>query len=170
LVNIIVGVLRNNALGWSVGNFEAAQVVQNTVSIGSITSLWTNTLYTFFNTTYGFFVNPMALSLAILGGLAAVHSARPLNRYLTSWLLCSSIFFVLDSGWTIQGRILFNIPLPVFESFGLIGLSNAIRKHSDPDKSSSMNTLIILSVLLVSLNYAFRCAFAMSQLVYDLFP
>jgi hypothetical protein len=166
LVNITVGELRNIALGWSAGNFGTVQVAQSTVSIGSITSLWTNTLYTFFNTMYGFLVNPMALSLAILGGLVAVHSDRPLNRYLTSWLVCSSIFFVLSSGWILQDRILFNIPLPVFEILGLITLSNAIRKYSDPDKSSSMTTLIILFVLLVTLNYAFRCAFAMSQLMY----
>jgi hypothetical protein len=170
LVNIMVGELRNIALGWSAGNFGTVQVAQSTVSIGSITSLWTNTLYTFFHTMYGFLVNPMALSLAILGGLVAVHSDRPLNRYLTSWLVCSSIFFVLSSGWVLQSRILFNIPLPVFETLGLIALSNAIRKYSDPDKSSSITTLIILFVLLVTLNYAFRCAFAMSQLVYNQYP
>jgi len=165
LVNIIVGALRNIALGWSVGNFETLQVAQSTVSIGSLTSFWTNTLYTFFQAMYGFFVNPMALSLAVLGGFVAVHSDRPLNRYLMSWLVCSSIFFVLGSASVIQSSILFNIPLPVFESFGLIAASSVVRRYSHPDKSSSIGTLIILSALLVSLNYALRCAFAMSQLV-----
>ena len=164
-INVLVGVMRNYALGWSAGDFETLKVAQNVVSTCSLASFWRDVLYTFLHTMYGFFVNPIALFLGILGGLVVVFEDRPVNRYLISWLVCSCIFFVLSSGWVIKSRILFNVPLPVFESLGLTGVGNIIQKTFEPNEASLIRFLTIMFVLLVSLNYAFRCAFAMSQVV-----
>lgn len=170
LVNISVGLVRNYALGWSTGEFNTLKVAQTTVSIGSLRFFWDDVLYTFLHTMYGFFINPIALLLAVFGGFTVVLDGRPVSRYLTSWLIASCIFFVLGSGWGMKSRILFNIPLPVFESLGLLSITNLIQRVSEPNKTSSIKLLTIIFVLLVNLNYAFRCAFTMSQVVYDLFP
>lgn len=170
LVNVLVGGLRNYALGWPVGEIETLKVAQNTVSVNSSGSFWNDALYTFFHTMYGFFVNPLALLLAFLGGCIIVLDDKPVNRYLTSWLIASSIFFVLTLGWGIKSRILFNVPLPIFETFGLIYVNNTIQKFFGARRGSIVKVLATLFILLVSLNYAFRCAFAMSQVTYDLFP
>jgi hypothetical protein len=66
----------------------------------------------------------MALLLAVLGSFIIVSDDTPVNRYLTAWLLGSCIFFVLGSGWGMKSRILFNIPLPVLEALGLVGMTN----------------------------------------------
>ncbi|RLG53580.1 MAG: hypothetical protein DRN95_09345 [Candidatus Hydrothermarchaeota archaeon] len=168
-INVLVGIIRNYALGWTAGDFETLKVARAMVSSSSLTSFWGDTLYTFFHTMYGFFVNPIALLLAVLGSAVIIFDEKPVNRYLISWLMCSSIFFVLSSGWSVKSRILFNLPLPVFEAVGLAVVGDMIQKVFRTNKGVLIKNLVTLFVLLVSLNYAFRCSFAMSQLTYDLF-
>lgn len=169
-INILAGILRNYALGWSAGQFETLRQAQTALEPTSLASFWNDTLFTFLHTMYGFFINPLAILLAFLGALIIVHDDSPLNRYLISWLISSSIFFVLTPSWEIKSRILFNIPLPIFEAIGLIGLTRLIQKHLKSDKTPLINRLVASLILLITLNYAFRCAFAMSQVIYDLFP
>jgi hypothetical protein len=163
LINVLVGIARNYALGLSAGNFETLELAQSTVSTGALASFWDTLLHTFMQTMDGFFVNPTALLLAALGGIIVALDDKPVNRYLTSWLIVSSIFFLLTSGWTIKGRILFNIPMPVFETLGLVGISSIAGKVSEPSIRRSIKLSIILLVLLATLNYAFRSAFVLSQ-------
>ena len=169
-INIVAGILRNYALGWSAGGFETLRQAQVALKPTSLASFRDDTLFTFLHTMYGFFINPLAILLVFIGALIIVHDDSPLNRYLTSWLISSSIFFVLTPSWEIKSRILFNIPLPIFEAIGLIGLTSLIQKHLKSDKTPLINRLTASLVLLITLNYAFRCAFAMSQVIYDLFP
>lgn len=164
LVNVLVCIVRNYTLGWAAGDFETLKTAEKTVSASALGFFCDDLLYTFLHTMYGFFVNPLALLLAVLGGLIIAFDDTPVNRYLTSWLVASSLFFVLGSGSMIKSRILLNIPLPVFESLGLIGITRVIKRVFEPSKASLIKILMILLVLLVSLNYAFRCAFVMSQI------
>jgi len=62
-----------------------------------------------------------------------------------------------------QGQLI-NIPLPVLEAIGLVGLTNMVKKIFEPDKTSLINLLTISFILLAGLNYAFRFAFEMAQL------
>lgn len=167
--NLAIGIARNYALGLSLGNFETLREAQVLFSLDSLRSFWNDMLYALLHTMNGFFINPLALFLATLGGLVAVLNEKPLNRYLTSWLICSSIFFVFSSSWGIKTRILFNMPLPVFEALGLAAIIDAIERYVESDEAPKLKWFILILVFLISLNYIFRCAFAMSQLVYDLF-
>jgi hypothetical protein len=162
LINVFVGIARNYTLGLSAGDFETVKAAQSTVSIGALATFWDSLVYTFMQTMEGFFVNPTALFLAVLGGFIMASDDRPASRYLTSWLIVSSIFFVLSSGYTMKSRILFDIPFPVFESLGLLGISRLTRAV-EPSTAQSMKLAMILFVLLGALNYAFRCAFVISQ-------
>lgn len=164
LVNVLAGVARNYVLGRPAGYFETANLARETVSADALGAFWSDLLYVFLHTMYGFFVNPLALFLAFLGGFMVVLTDKPVNRYLTSWLLASCVFFVLGSGWVVKSRILFNLPLPIFEAIGLAGISNIIQKLFGPSRASKINILVILLVLLVNLNYAFRCLFTLSQI------
>jgi len=165
LVNLIVGILRNYALGWWITDFETLRYAQSATSTCALQNFWDDLLYTFFHTMYGFFVNPVALFLAVLGAFIATFNKRQTNRYLISWLIASCVFFVLGSGWVIKGRILLNLPLPVFEALGLKGISNLIQKFFK-ENGRLPNASIILLVLLVNLNYVFRCSFVMSQIIF----
>jgi hypothetical protein len=162
LINVSVCIARNYVVGLPVGHFETLQVAQNAVSIGALESFGYDLFYTLFHTYYGLFVNPMALLLALLGSFIIVSDDTPVNRYLTAWLLSSCIFFVLSSGWGIKSRILYNIPLPVLEAIGLVGITHMVKKLFDPDKTSLIKLLTISLILLVGLNYAFRLAFEMA--------
>jgi hypothetical protein len=162
LINVSLCVTRNYILGISIENFETLRLAQNTVSVGALESFGHDLLYTLFHTMYGLFVNPMALSLAALGSFIIVSDDTQVNRYLTAWLLGSCIFFVLGSGWLIKSRILVNLPLPVLEAVGLIGITHMVKKFFEPDKTSLINLLTISVILLAGLNYAFRCAFEMA--------
>jgi hypothetical protein len=164
LVNVLVCIARNYVLGLSAGHFETVRLAQNTVSLGALESFGHDLLYTLFHTMYGLFVNPVALLLAVVGSFIIVSDDTPVNRYLTAWLLGSCIFFVLCSGWVIKSRILINLPLPVLEAVGLIGITHMVRKVFDPNKTSLLNLFTILFILLGGLNYAFRFAFEMAQL------
>ena len=164
-INLTVGILRNYALGLAMTDFETLRFAQSTTSAYALQTFWGDLLYTFFHTMYGFFVNPAALLLAVLGAFIATFNKRQVNRYLISWLIASCIFFVLGSGWVIKGRILLNLPLPVFEALGLKGISNLIQKFFK-GKSGLLNILTISLTLLVNLNYVFRCSFVMSQITF----
>ncbi|MGD9131087.1 MAG: hypothetical protein PVH73_05885 [Candidatus Bathyarchaeota archaeon] len=164
LINVLVCIARNYVVGLPAGHFKTLQVTQNTVSVGALESFGYDLFYTLFHRMYGLFVNPMALLLAVLGSFIIVSDDTPVNRYLTAWLLGSCIFFVLSSGWVIKSRILANLPLPVLEAVGLVGITNLIKKFLDPDKTALINLLTISFILLVGLNYAFRFAFEMAQL------
>ena len=169
LISVLAGLVRNYALGRLAGGFEALKLAQKMVSVSSLASFWEDTFYLFLHTMYGFFVNPLAFLLAVLGGFTIILDDRPVNRYLTSWLIFSSLFFVLTSGWSVKSRILFNMPLPIFESLGLVVTGNIIQKFFGFNKGVLIKNLVTLLILLISLNYAFRCSFAMSQLTYNLF-
>ena len=164
LINVSVCIARNYVVGLPAGHFETLQVAQNAVSIGALESFGYDLFYTLFHTYYGLFVNSMALLLAVLGSFIIVSNDTPVNHYLTAWLLSSCIFFVFGSGWGIKSRILYNIPLPVLEAVGLVGITHMVKKIFDPDKTSLINHLTISFILLVGLNYAFRFAFEMAQL------
>jgi hypothetical protein len=162
LVNVSVCVARNYVLGLSAGNFEVVSLAQSTVSVGALESFGYDVFYTLFHTMYGLFVNPLALLLAVLGSFIVVSDDAQVNRYLTAWLLGSCIFFVLGSGWVIKSRILVNLPLPVLEAVGLVGVTSMVKRVFEPDKASLINLLAVSFILLVGLNYAFRCAFELA--------
>jgi len=165
-VNVAAVLLRNYALGWPFWQLETLTTAGGAVSAGAPIAFWDDTYYTFFHTMYSFFVNSPALLLAAFGGCLIVLDDKPVNRYLLSWLVASSIVFVLTSGWEVKSRILFNIPLPIFEAVGLIGVCRVIQKFFTPERSQIAKTLITLLVMLVGLNYVFRCVFVMSQVAF----
>jgi hypothetical protein len=162
VTNGLVGIARNYALGLSAGSFETVRAAQSTVSVGALGSFWDSLVFTFMQGMDGFFVNSIALFLAVVGGFIIALGDRPVNRFLTSWLIVSSIAFVLSSGWTMKSRILFDTPFQVFEALGLIGVSRAVGRVSEPTVNPSLKLMIILFVMLATLNYAFRCAFVVS--------
>jgi len=166
LVNLAAGILRNYALGLAIADFETLKFAQSATSTCTFQKFWGDLLYTFFHTMYGFFVNPAALSLAVLGAFIATFNEKQVNRYLISWLIGSCVFFVLGSGWVIKGRILLNLPLPVFEALGLKGLSDLIKKFFK-ENGRLFDVLTISLMLLVNLNYVFRCSFVMSQIIFS---
>jgi hypothetical protein len=106
----------------------------------------------------------MILALAALGGVATIRDNKRENRYLTAWLLGSSIFFVLASGWIIKSRVLLTLPFPFFAAVGLLTVTNVIDKIFEQTERPQIKNLTITFVVLVGLNYAFRCAFEMSQI------
>lgn len=165
LVNLSVCFARNAVLGVPLTNFEAVTIAQKTVSVPAVASFGNDLFYTFFNTHYGFFVNPMILALSAIGAVITVLGDKSENRYLTAWLMGSSIFLFLAAGWTIKSRILLSLPFPFFAAIGLVALTKLVDRLFDQNKTALIKNMTITYVILMGLNYAFRCAFEMSQLV-----
>lgn len=166
LVNLTASFLRNYALGRAMTDFETLRFAQSTASAYAFQKFWDDLLYVFFHTMYGFYVNPAALLLAVLGVFIVTFKKGRVNRYLISWLAGSCAFFVFCSGWVTKGRILLNLPLPVFEALGLKGISNLI-KEIFKENGKILDALTISLILLLNLNYAFRCSFVMSQITFS---
>jgi hypothetical protein len=164
MVNVCVFFARNAVLGVSLTNFETITVMQETVSGSAVATFASDLSYVFFNTHYGFFVNPLLLVLSVLGTVVIVLGEKPENRYLTAWLMGSSIFFVLTAGWTVKSRILLCLPFPFFAAVGLVALTKLVDRLFDQNKTLYIKKLTVALVILMCLNYAFRCAFEMSQL------
>jgi hypothetical protein len=165
LVNISVAITRNLILGIPITSFETINIAQKTTAITGLETFSIDIFYTFFNTHYGFFVNPTSLALAIIGGIATVKEANKAeNRFFTALLIGSSIFFVFSSGWIIKSRILLILPFPVFAAVGLVTLTNIFDRVFDQTRTFQIKKLTIIGVVLVGLNYAFRAAFEMAQI------
>ena len=136
-----------------VEGLSTAQYTSATVSgsgVSQLFSFWPNIVYSLFVYFDGLFGNAMLLGLSIV----AVISLRFLDRFerlLALWVAIGSIpFAFLESG--LQVRILYDLPLPVLASMGLLLL---IRPAGNRTLHSS---LALLLVFLLSTNYALRMA------------
>ena len=136
-----------------VEGLSTAQYTSATVSgsgVSQLFSFWPNIVYSLFVYFNGLFGNAILLGLSIV----AVISLRFLDRFerlLALWVAIGSIpFAFLESG--LQVRILYDLPLPVLASMGLLLL---IRPAGNRTLHSS---LALLLVFLLSTNYALRMA------------
>jgi len=136
-----------------VEGLATAQYTSATVSgsgVSQLFSLRPNMVYSLFVFFDGLFGNAILLGLSIMGVIRLRFPDR-FERLLALWVAIGSIpFGFLQSG--LQVRILYDLPLPILASMGLLPLIRPLGKRT------LHSSLALLLVLLLSANYALRMA------------
>lgn len=101
-------------------------------------------------------MNPFILFLAFIGAFLVCLKDKPVHRYLVSWIMVPSVLFMLGNR-DVQWRILYDLPITIFATFGLDYLRKRIRSLGSRE-AKILEYLCILLVVLVNVNYGFRCA------------
>jgi hypothetical protein len=151
-----VDVLRNWLFGSAGVATEVVGVAKSRFALEFVGRFWTNLNWALQKAMGGFYMNFVVLFLALIGAFLVCLRDKPVHRYLASWLLLSSVLFMLGDG-TIQWRIVYDLPISIFAAFGL----DYIRRRLGSLGSREAKVLVCLCILLVVLvnaNYGFRCA------------
>jgi hypothetical protein len=155
--NLVMDFLKNWLLG-SVGVArEVVHVVQSGLALEFLEQFWSNLNWTLQKTMGGFYMNPLILFLALFGAFLVCLRDRPVDRYLVSWLVLSSVLFIFGSH-NVQWRILYNLPITIFAAFGLDRVRRWLQSI-DGREAKILVYLCILLVLLMNANYGFCCAY-----------
>lgn len=156
-VNASATVLRNYFLSFG-GTVEVLQVAQSGLSLQNIAAYWSTVTYTFNSYMFGTFLNLLIILLSLIGALAILTKSGETREYLISWLLASTIPFILGT-IVIQARILYNLPISVFAAQGLYTILSL--NSNETKKNKRFYALAITITILFNLNYALRILFAL---------
>jgi len=168
MINAALNVGKNLALG-SVGFApEAVNVAVGGLSLTNLFHFWEISFETFNYGLGGFFMNPVVLLLAFVGAFSIFWKCSPSNRYLLSWLVASSIPFVFGNA-TMQKRILYNFPFLIFAPLGLDFVVRLFERFLSGRYVRVLSFLFVAVVVLINLNYAFRCVFELSRWSFPVF-
>lgn len=155
-LNVIADIVRNLLLG-SVGVAgEAVGVAKSRFALEFIGQFWSRLNWTINDAMGGFYMNFVVLFLAFIGAFLVCLRDKPVHRYLASWLVLSSVLFILGNG-EAQWRILYDIPISIFAAFGLDYMRRRLGSLGSRE-GKILESLCILLVVLVNANYGFRCA------------
>ena len=162
IAGVSLNFVRNSVLHIGIGTVEAANIAEQTVSLANLLSIW-QTLKLSLGTYMGIaFMNPILLFFAAMGGLAAAVDKRLVSRFLTACLVASSIPFILGD-YVMQTRIMYDLPVHVFAFLGLLVLLSFVERIFDGEKAKRIGFLLVLLIILVELDYAFRCSYYLTQ-------
>jgi hypothetical protein len=160
-VNVAAIVLRNWAL--SLGSrVEVLGVAQSGESLQNLASFWATTNYALQFYFLRTFSNPLMILLTLIGALVVITKKDQIHTYLASWLVASVVPFTLGN-LDIQARILYNLPIAIFASLGFSSLLSILKNADEPKRYRGLYLTILITVILIGLNYAFRLLFATSE-------
>lgn len=168
---LIAGVLLNFVRNWvlhiGIGTVEAASYVKEGVSLANLLNIW-QTLKASLGVYMGIaFMNPILLFFAAMGGLAVALDKRLVSRFLTASLVASFIPFIFGD-YVVQTRMMYDLPVHVFAFLGLLVLLSFVQRFFDGGEAKRIGFLLVLLIVFVELNYAFRCSDYLTQV--NFFP
>jgi hypothetical protein len=161
--NLVVDFVRNLTLGLGSVAVETASVAQSGLSLGSIWHFWSvlgEVLQIRFS---AFFTNPVTLFFAFVGMLALVIAYfEDFSLYLASWIAVSSVLLVFGD-WVIQSRLLYNMPLHVLATLGVVFFGTWIRRIVNRRAGRILFVLFVFLVVLVNINYGLHSMITISK-------
>ena len=161
IVNILLDFARNTIINRMGVAVEATRVAGSNLSLRNISFFWDTLGKSVSQGMEGTLMNPLMYVLAMFGAFVVFTCwDKPFYRYLGCWLVASSVPLLFASG-TIQIRILYNIPFQILAAIGLSVILKSLNGDSKVDKV--LRWVLVLWVILVNLNYAFRCMYVISQ-------
>jgi hypothetical protein len=143
--------------------------VMSGVNLQNLTSYWSTVYDTFYLYLFHALLNPAIVFMALVGALAILSKGERTHTYLTSWLLASSLPFTIST-MTFQGRILYNLPIPIFAAYGLSAILNMIEDSREQKKYDKLKLTIAAVLILMGLNYAMRLMFEISEISFPILP
>lgn len=162
VTNLVADVTRNHMLGLTEAATEVVCVGRSNLALKPWTEFCRILTVAFQRGMGGFYINPLMLSLALVGLLTLTLKDDPFHWYLTSWPL-ASLFPVMLGNHTIQTRILYNLPIHIFAVLGTNFILTLIQRLLKPREAKILRLLLISLFVLVNLNYGFRCTFQLSK-------
>ena len=120
-------------------------------AIGGITGLtnfWNASKFIFHILYGGLLSNTLFLCLAVLGFFFLSNNKGPPASFFTFFMAITSILYLISNG-TIKSRLLYNVPLQLFSSYGFIWMRDGMRVGH---LKKSFTYFVVLS----SLVYLFR--------------
>jgi len=167
VAGVSLNFVRNSVLHIGIGTVEAVGVAKSGVSLFNLLSVW-QTLGASLGSFMGIgFVNPVLLFFAGLGGIAVALDSRLVSRFLTTSLVAASVPFILGD-YVVQTRILYNLPVQVFAFLGLLALLSFVERFFSAKEAKRIGFLLVLLIIIVELNYVFRCSFYLTTV--NFFP
>ena len=161
IVNILLDFARNTIINRMGVAVEATRVAGSNLSLRNISFFWDTLGKSVSQGMEGTLMNPLMYVLAMFGAFVVFTCwDKPFYRYLGCWLVASSVPLLFASG-KIQIRILYNIPFQILAAIGLSVILKSLNGDSKVDKV--LRWVLVLWVILVNLNYAFRCMYVISQ-------
>lgn len=156
VVNVVVDVVWNWLLG-SVGIAGGAvPIARSRFALEFVGQFWSNLNWTLQTHMGGFYMNLPVLFLVLVGTFYVCTREKPAHRYLASWLMLSSVLFMLGNRQA-QWRILYDLPIAIFAAFGLDYVRRWLRSLGSRE-GKILEFLCVLLVVLINANYGFRCA------------
>lgn len=167
VAGVSLNVVRNSVLNIGIGTVEAVGVAQSGVSLINLLSIW-QTLGVSLGSFMGIaFVNPVLLFFAGVGGIAVALDSRLVSRFLTTSLVAASVPFILGD-YIVQTRIMYDLPVHIFAFLGLLVSLGFVERLFKGEEAKRISFLLVLLIILVELNYAFRCSFYLTTV--NFFP
>lgn len=147
---VIVGLVADILKSQFYGSTTLAADVSTKAPVFGRTQLsmfWPNTVEGVLVTYGGLLANSMLLALALISVLVMVKLRNAFELFLVSWVASVSVPFLFFDSFH-QTRLLYDMPVPVLSSLGLVFVTSKIgekRLHS---------FLILIFVLMFNANYA----------------
>jgi len=146
-INIVVDVARSLFFGGPVATQDASASLAQS-GIYQTLNFWPNIVGGLFSAYDGLLGNAVFLALSLITMIFLRFTNR-FERILTVWIVTGSLPLVFVSS-LIQTRIVYDLPMPIMASAGLLLLVRPVRNNQ------VQSSLAVLLVLLLSANYALR--------------
>jgi hypothetical protein len=153
---------RNLIAGINPATLEVVQLSQQNFSLLSINYFWETLNRSLWSTMGITLMNPLLLFLAFTGSMLAALEHKLLSRYLVACVAAVAIPFVFGNSISVQTRILYNLPIHIFSLLGLGLFLKLLEKFFNNRDASRLEGLLQLLIVMINLNYAFRCSFGLT--------
>jgi hypothetical protein len=159
VTSVVAGLSRNFALRSNFAFAEVTGLSQAHLSGPFVWEFWRILNRALLSEMGIAFANPVMLFLACVGGLVLAFDDRLVSRFLSACVVAVTVPFVFGD-WVIQTRILYDLPIQVFAFLGLFVLLKLTgRLVGKRREAVVIKCLLLVLVVLVNVNYAFRCSF-----------
>jgi len=153
--NLFADLVKSQVLLSVSGVAVESGIAAGNLSLDNFLGFWENLLFAFRYYVGGYFTQPLALFLALMGTYVLVRREDPGSRILIAWLSVVALPLFFGS-FMVQSRILYDLPLDVLSAIGLYSILGVL--HGKGGRENRVLTYLFLAwVLLVYFNYGFRC-------------
>lgn len=166
--NFVVDFARNLALGSGAIAVEAANVVKGGLSFDSIWFFWPTLNRVLQQYYLGLVIDSLMFILVFFGIVAVLVNvySSDFSLYLVCWTVVLSVL-MLFGNWVVQFRLLFNMPMHVLATLGIVLFDAWIQKGAKGRIGKVLRIVFILLVVLAIVNYALRSMITISALKFS---
>jgi len=153
--NVLADIVKSQVAFSASGVAVASQIAASDLSLSNFLGFWQNLVFVLRYYVGGYFTQPLALFLTLVGTYVLARRGDPGSRILIAWLTVTALPLFFGT-FTVQARTLYDLPLDVLSAIGLCGTLGVFYGKGS-EKRKLLTLLFLAWVLLVHFNYVFRC-------------